>query len=151
MKSRIRHFAIGILTIGLAGSVGCNLDGLTIDIGPGSDLNEINLDADVLIPVAILGSSQYSLLAIDLGSLGFGPDKAPPVGAVQADDYIDVNFDGYPDLVVRFSSLATGIQKNDKSACLYGASVDGTAFTACDDVTVAGTGPTGGPKKGPKK
>jgi hypothetical protein len=141
MKGQFRCVAIGVLTIGLMSSIGCNLDGLTIDIEPGSDLNEINVDADVVIPVAIHGSSQYSLLAIDMGSLAFGPNGAAPIGAIQEDDFKDVDFDGYTDLVVRFSSLATGIQRGDKSACLYGASVDGTAFTVCDDVSTGGTGP----------
>lgn len=78
-----------------------------IDIKPGSDPNSISMNADGLLPVAILGEgtfdvSNINVSTIELGGIDIasrGSFKAPKI----AYSFEDVNGDGYTDLMAFFS------------------------------------------------
>lgn len=112
-----------------------------IDIRPGSDLNRIQPFGAQVIPVAILGSSYFDVLDLEVGTLAFGPDGAAPARDLSDPDVLaehldDVNGDGFIDLITHYRSRDTGIAPGDKTACLTGMTVRGAAFTACDSIRV---------------
>ena len=71
---------------------------------------------------------------IDVTTLRFGPDGVGPEGELRR---MDVNRDGFPDLVARFS-LATYTQA-DREAYLVGYLVDGREFQGRDTLITVGT------------
>lgn len=102
-----------------------------IDIRPDSDRNPINLNANGLVPVAVLGSTAFDVSTIEVATLAFGPSGASPLhgGHLQ-----DVNDDGLMDLLAHFASADTGIQAGDLDACLWG-DFDAGGFMGCDSIT----------------
>ena len=105
-----------------------------IDIKPGSDPNSINLNGNGIIPVAILGTtnSGFDVLDVDVTTLAFGPNGAPPIHRVGA-HFEDVNGDGYLDLVSHFRTQDTGIVIGNLEACITGLN-NGIPFRGCDDI-----------------
>ena len=108
-----------------------------IDIKPGSDPNGVNPRGGGVIPVAVLGSSSFDAMQVDVTTVEFGPAGATPVhdGHVE-----DVNGDGADDFVVHFKASATGISCGDTDATLTGdtsGSGDGP-FEGTDAVKTAG-------------
>ena len=114
-----------------------------IDIKPGSDPNSINPFGRGLIPVAILGSQDFDVSAIDVATLRFGPAQVATRHDL-TDDWTynehlaDVNLDGFMDLVTHFTTQDTGIACGDTEAVLSGAMLDGTPFDGADAVRTVG-------------
>jgi hypothetical protein len=106
----------------------CGLSVL-IDIKPASFPNEIRHG---LIPVALLGSHDFSLNSVDSNSLRFGPARARPVDAIVRDD---VNGDDVPDLIAQFRAQDTGLTPRHTEACLEAAAGLHT-LVGCDSVRV---------------
>ena len=108
---------------------------VTIDIKPGSDPNAVNPKSKGVIPVAVLGSTDFDATQVDFTTVTFGPDGASPVhdGHVE-----DVNDDGFPDMVFHFKTQETGIVCGDTEATLNGEIFDGTPFTGTDAVKTVG-------------
>lgn len=125
--------ATALLTLVLC--FGCDVEGIGLDILPGSDDNIIGVeDTNRLIPVALLGAETFSLAAIDPASLAFGPAGAAIDKPITQQSFEDVNFDGYVDLVVQFRTRDTGIERGDTEACLTGNSVSGFLFHLCEAI-----------------
>jgi hypothetical protein len=110
-----------------------------IDIKPGSDVNPINPRSRGVIPVAILGSDTFDVADVDASTLAFGPDRAPLAqgGGLQV---VDVNGDGFPDLLAHFRTQETGIAFGDTEACVSGELLDGTPFEGCYSVSTVPPG-----------
>jgi hypothetical protein len=103
-----------------------------IDVRPHSRRNRIHPARRELVPVALLGSADLDVADVDVASLAFGPDGAPPWRGRVARR--DVNDDGLPDLVARFRSRKTGLARGDTKACLSGRTLEAVAFEGCDPI-----------------
>jgi hypothetical protein len=108
------------------------VEGLVIDIKPGSDDNPINPKSKGVIPVAILTTPDFDATQIDPSTIAFGP-----AGASIAHKHAhveDVDGDGDLDLMVHFRTQETGIAAGDTEACLTAELYDGTPVQACDAI-----------------
>jgi hypothetical protein len=104
-----------------------------IDIQPYDPDNRLVPPIKGSIWVAILGTSGFDVSNVDKSSLSFGPAGAQREGAPTS--RIDVDGDGYIDLLVRFKGKATGITTGDSEACLSGLDYDGLVIEGCDSIT----------------
>ncbi|MCH8239692.1 MAG: hypothetical protein IIB62_06510, partial [Proteobacteria bacterium] len=106
-----------------------------IDIKPGSDRNPINLKKRGVIPVALLGSAAFDVTNVDVTTLTFGPAGATPDHDLTDPDVydshiLDVNDDGFFDLVSHYRVSDTGLLPEHTSACLSGVTYGGVAIGA---------------------
>jgi hypothetical protein len=108
-----------------------------VDIKPGSVRNPINPFTRGLIPVAILGSESFDVMDVDPDTLAFGPSGAG-LAHSKGPHYDNVDGDGFTDLLAHFRTQDAGIGTTDPEACLTWENDDGTAFEACDDITIVG-------------
>ena len=107
-----------------------------IDIKPGSDTNPINLTSKGVIPVAILGSAFFDASSVDVSTLDF-EGAAPTHNA--GGHLVDVNNDGFLDLVSHYRTQETGITEGQTEACLTGDTFAGEPLDGCDDITTVPT------------
>ncbi|MDH3856839.1 MAG: hypothetical protein OEV07_02510 [Gammaproteobacteria bacterium] len=108
---------------------------VNIDIKPDSDPNSINPRSKGVIPLAVLGSTEFDATQIDPTTVTFGPDGATPAhnGHVE-----DVNDDGFMDAVFHFRTQETGIVCGDTEATLDGETFDDNPITGTDTVNTVG-------------
>ena len=134
---RIRQVADAIITIAV-----------DIDIKPGDSSNAVAPATQSVIPVAILGSESFDVSEVDGTTLNFATGMATPVHdlddpGVFADHLDDVNGDGFTDLISHYRIEDTGIQPEDREACLTGETLDGTPFEGCDAILTIRVGGRG--------
>lgn len=100
-----------------------------IDIKPGDDeVAPINPHARGTIPVALLSSAQFNALQVNQSTLRFG-EKGTEESLVRCDDDgDDVNNDGLPDLVCRFSNAKAGFNVGDTEGIVTGTTGTGMQF-----------------------
>lgn len=114
------------------------LQGVDIDIKPGSFPNSINVNKKKgVIPVAILGSDTFDVTTIDPATLEFAgasPRHNLLKNNVLARHLEDVNNDGYVDLVTHYRTQETNIAPGDTEACIMGNFGGGFMFVGCDSV-----------------
>ncbi len=106
---------------------------IQIDIKPKRLFNPIYLSRRGVIPVAILGSASFNVSDVDVTSLVFGPNGAPPKHK-KGGHTKDVNADGFVDIVTHYRTAATGIAMGDEDACVTGKLIDGASFLSCDSI-----------------
>jgi hypothetical protein len=104
-----------------------------IDIKPGNEGNAINPRSRGVIPVAILGSESFDVASVDGATLAFGPGAAGLVHQ-NCPHALDINRDGFTDLIAHFAAADSGIAAGDERACITGETFDGLAFEGCDSV-----------------
>ena len=104
-----------------------------IDIKPGSDKNPVNPKSKGLIPVAVLGSTDFDATQVDFSTVLFGSGEAKPAhdGHVE-----DADGDGYMDMVFHFKTRETGITCGDTVAFLSGETFGGEGFASSDSIEV---------------
>lgn len=102
---------------------------INIDVKPGdnSDPAPINPKAKGKIPVALLGSKDFSPVDVNTATLRFG-HSGDEASFVRCGDREDLNGDGYPDMVCHFDNRAAGFLDTDDEAVLKGRLLDGRAF-----------------------
>ncbi len=136
----MRSFRVALLFVGVfqAGAAGAQLVPVAIDIAPGDPDNVIDLGSRAPLDVAILGSEAVDVDDLDVDSMVFGPDAAPPLlpgWIVSRLSRGDVNGDEFTDLVVAFSTQASGIAAGDTGACLSGSGA-GFGVVGCSGLVV---------------
>jgi hypothetical protein len=107
---------------------------ITIEIKPGSDdLAPINPKSKGKIPVALLSSSKFDAMNVDVSSLTFGAtgDEKSFSRCDQSGE--DVNGDGRLDLVCHFENQLAGFEKGDLEGIIrgktkWGTRIEGRAF-----------------------
>ncbi len=110
-----------------------------VDVVPNVYPNNIKLSQpEALIPVAILGSGYMDVSDnVDEDSLRFGPGLAEATSI----EFIDVNSDGFTDLLGHYRTGDLGLKVGDKTACLSGTiemnDGDIFPFTVCRNVKVS--------------
>ncbi|HEM61926.1 MAG TPA: hypothetical protein ENO24_06515 [Chloroflexi bacterium] len=108
---------------------------VAIDIKPGSEPNAINLSANGIIPVAILGSADFDVNDVD-------PTTVTLEGAAlrlkgksgNYGSFEDVNGDGYLDLVVHIVDFI--VSDGATTATLTGSLWDGTPIEGTDSIVI---------------
>jgi len=110
---------------------------VNVDVKPGSYPNVINLKSKGLVPVALLGGPDFSVSAVDGGTVGFGRMHEAGAAPIRF-AFEDVNLDGFMDMVFKFEARATGLQPGDIEACLHGMLLSGEHFCGHDAVIVIG-------------
>ncbi len=110
-----------------------------IDIKPGDDPNCINIDDHGVIPVAILGSSNFDVSEVNLSndSLSFNGLRVRVRGnngPMCSEE--DVNGDVIPDLVCQFEDDSENWLGGDDTATLNGELFDGTPIKGTDAICI---------------
>jgi len=105
--------------------------GTAIDIDPSSKLNIVDPGSEGLIAAAVLGSIDFDATQIDFSSVHLGTAGAGPVNDGHV---VDINGDGFPDMVFHFEMHDTGIVCTDSVAVLAGKTFQGDRFTGSDDI-----------------
>jgi hypothetical protein len=106
-----------------------------IAVRPGEHPKVVNPRSRGHLPVAVYGSAEIDVTAIDLAKLALGPGFASPV---KAPFYADLDDDGFTDLLLRFRTPALGIERGDTQLCLSGERDGGCAFRACAAIATPG-------------
>jgi len=114
----------------------CGQREVLIDIKPLSSRNWVYPGFDKNLYVAVLSNKAtwYEPLRIDMPTVRFGPGNAEASGSHTK----DVNGDGFDDLVLRFSNVATRIECGDTEATLTGSALNGENITGSDLVRTRG-------------
>jgi hypothetical protein len=105
------------------------------DVKPGSDKNPVNPKSRGVIPVAIMGSADFDATQVDYTKVRFGPNEASPI---HDGHIVDVNSDGFADVLFHFNTIDTGIECGVTHATLTGETFGGSSISGTDAVkTVA--------------
>src|SRR5512139_3106209 len=107
---------------------------INIEIKPGNDdLAPINPRSKGKIPVALLSSSKFDALNVDVSSLTFGATGDEKSFSHCGQSGEDVNGDGRLDLVCHFENQVAGFEKGDLEGIIrgkmkWGTRIEGRAF-----------------------
>lgn len=108
-----------------------------IDIKPGSYINRINPLRKNKIPVAILSSANFDAATeLDKESFTFGRTGDEESLAFCLNRFIDVNDDGFDDLLCHFNTQKAEFSCEDNEGILKGQTVDETSVQGSDAVRI---------------
>jgi choice-of-anchor B domain-containing protein len=121
---------------------------VAIDLKPGNASNTLNPSARGVVAVAVLGSEDFDVAAVDPASLAFGPGGTEPRGRTRERD---VDGDGFPDLYAHYPLAEAGLEAGVAEACLRWETRDGTPYRGCAALrSVPAGGRSGAPwRRGP--
>jgi hypothetical protein len=112
---------------------------VAIDIKPGEVPNPINPRSTGATPVAVLSTPTFNAPAqVDTSSLRFG-HTGNETSLVGCSPPQDVNGDGRPDVLCRFSTQKAAFQSGDVQGVLTGKTIDGTPIRGTDSVVIVPT------------
>lgn len=137
-RKAMRHIGLGLLVGSLCVSTMAGFDIVAIDIKPGSDPNCFNNNGNGVIPVAILGSSEFDVTQVDAGSVileGLGVRSVGRSNKLLA-HIEDTSDDGFDDLVIQIEDVDGAFEVGDTTATLSGTTLDGTAFEGSDSICI---------------
>lgn len=102
----------------------------TIDVRPGNDKNLVNPDSKGVIQVALLGAEDFDVNGVSISALNLSTQASSTSSQPKGNGrVVDINDDGYMDLVLNFPIQGTGVKHGDTELCL-----SGTGFQACDAI-----------------
>jgi uncharacterized delta-60 repeat protein len=111
---------------------------VSVDVKPDSSNNVIPLQANGVIPVAILTTDAFDAASVDPSSVCFGSASDPTArdcSAKQGTGHLqDVNGDARTDLLLQYETPQTGIRPGDTQACLTGQTYGGVSIEGCDRI-----------------
>lgn len=120
--------ANGDYTLVISG-VTLSVQPINIDIKPGSGaLAPVNPKSRGKIPVALLSSSEFNALDVNVASLTFGATGNEPSLSSCGKDGKDVNGDGRPDLVCHFDNQLARFTPGDLEGIVKGRTADDRQF-----------------------
>ena len=120
---------------------------MQVDIKPGSERNPLNLRSRGVLPVAIIGATDFDVHDIDVTTVRFGVDGDNAAPAHRRRGHIeDINGDGIDDMMLHFRTQALGISGDVErgaviTLALTGELEEGTHFDGEDTVTIVGMRP----------
>lgn len=103
-----------------------------IDVRPGSTENPINRASRGVVPVAILGATDFDVADVESATVVFAGAAAIP----RRGGFDDVNGDGLPDRVFHFDTRALVLAHGAAEGCLTGSTAAGTAIEGCDEIAI---------------
>jgi hypothetical protein len=126
---------------------------IDIDIKPGSFPNSLNVKSKGVLPVAILGTADFDVMAVDPSTVMLGWDGIHRVRGIPPLRWAweDVNEDGWMDLVLKYSMevmipfTLTHEAPGDLIMTLTGNMMDGTPISGEDTVRIINKGYVAGP------
>ena len=106
---------------------------INIDIKPGDNTRpaRINVKSQGKIPVALLGSSEFTVADVDVDTLTFG-HSGDEDSLWKCNKPSDVNGDAYPDMMCHFENSQAGWDGYEDEAILKGELDDGRRFEGRD-------------------
>ena len=108
-----------------------------IDVKPGDDLNTINMNANGVLPVAILSSGLFDATAVDPATIVFaGAAPASKGKGVPQCSAEDVNRDGLEDLLCHFDIAQLHLNAGSTSASLQALTFSKHPVTGADSIRV---------------
>jgi uncharacterized delta-60 repeat protein len=109
-----------------------------VDVKPDSSDNVLPLQANGLIPVAILTTDTFNAASVDPASVCFGsaddPSRRDCTESHGTGHLQDVNGDARSDLLLHYETQQSGIRSGDTQACLTGRTYGGTSIQGCDRI-----------------
>ena len=111
---------------------------ITVDVKPESSDNVLPLNANGVVPVAILTTPSFDASTVAPASVCFGsatdPSKRDCTEKHATGHLEDVNGDARPDLLLHYETPQTGIAPADTHACLTGKTQNGVPIQGCDRI-----------------
>lgn len=109
-----------------------------IENKPGSDPSCFNNDGHGVIPVAILGSVDFDVATVYVGTVSLEGLEVAARGKTNnlLASYEDVNGDGFADLVVKIEDVDGEFTQGSGTATLRGSLLDGTFILGTDDICI---------------
>jgi RHS repeat-associated protein len=106
-----------------------------VDIYPNRTPNQVFLDKNYTIYVAVYGSSEFDVTKLDSATIRFGRSgiEASPVRAPMIRD---LNGDGFADALYGFMTFDCGFQTGDTSGILTGETIDNIQIEGTDSVLI---------------
>lgn len=102
---------------------------ISIEVKPGTDEDApVNPKAKGNIPVALLSSKAFDALKVKAESITFGSTGDEKSWLRCQKEGVDINADGYKDLVCHFDNVAAEWQTDDVMGIVKGSTVDGRQF-----------------------
>ena len=111
---------------------------ISIDIKPGStEMAPINPKSRGKVPVALIGSAEFSVEDVDTDSLTFG-HTGDEESLSKCNTPSDVNGDLFPDMICHFENQAAQFENSDTQAILRGKKGNGLKFEGYGWLKVVG-------------
>ncbi len=107
-----------------------------IDVKPNELPNAINPRSKGVVPVAILSTGTFDATTVDGSTVHFGASGVEASAVRSAIE--DVNKDGRPDMILHFSTQASGIKCGDSIVFLTGKTLGGQLLRGSDSIITVG-------------
>jgi hypothetical protein len=131
----LRARSVGSPSLAESASLQISKSPMRIDVRPNSDENRINSKGRGVIPIAVLGSADFAVTDLRWDSIRLVANGLEPVHD-NFHDIEDINYDGFGDLMLHFSTRGAELTEGLGMLCLYAESFGGARLGDCDFVHV---------------